>query len=64
MSGHSSRFESPHPSLADASPSFSRKWGKEGRASLFPWNGRRWPREAGSDEGVTEAFSSFGASNA
>jgi hypothetical protein len=64
MSGHSSRFESPHPTLADARASFSHKREKEGRASLLPWNGRRQPREAVSDEGVTEAFSSFGGSNA
>jgi hypothetical protein len=64
MSGHSSRFESLHPTLADARATFSHKWEKEGRASLLPWNGRREPREAGSDEGVAETFSSVGASNA
>ena len=64
MSGHFSRFENPHPTLADARPTFSHKWEKEGRASLLPWNGGTQPRQAGSDEGVAETFSSFGASNA
>ena len=64
MSKRFGRFESPHPTLANARATFSHKWEKEARASLLPWNGRREAREAGSDEGVAESFMSIGVSNA